>query len=802
MKLKRIFTVGLAALMLLPSLTMTACKKEEKKPEKQKVQNVYRSEELLKNKFSYDDSMEESYRYEGLYGMGEDIILSATKWTEDFTTSNVYFSVDTETGVKTELILPALQNEGAYRSSMIFAEDGTAWYGEEHYTFDEELGMEFANLCLIHADTKGNLLAKADLYELVGADPTMEYLYINKMCVWQGELYLGLETGLYRINTDLTQATAISLDNLGFVSNLIPMGEELLISYSTANWTTQAVTYSPATNTVSAPLALEQAVLNYITSGIQSATYDFVFFDTLAVYGYDLETGTKTELLNWINSDMDATFANETHIAPSGTVYSLMNDWSDNVTTQTLYKLTRIPDEEVMEKYIITFGALYLDYDVRKSVIAFNRQSEEYRITIRDYSEYNTEENDYMGALPQFNNDIVAGKAPDLIQISSEMPFASYVAKGLFTDLYPFIDADESFAREDFYQNILDAFSVNGKLYELAPTFALQTLVGKSELVGASDGWTMDEMLAAVKKFGNAEMIFGGEMTRDVFLESVCMLTYEQFVDKNTGRCNFNSEEFIKILEFCKTLPEKTIWDDMDYETMDPNFWENQEYLYRRDEALLLNFYFSNYRDAWTTQEGRFGAHISFVGYPNEARNGTSMYPIAEFAISAKSACKDGAWAFISYMLTELEKTDAEELYNFSVLRSVNEKMAQSALEYYDPYWDENSGGLVIMPGSSFVETFDIEETDDETAPTVDDGEKHWGYYIGAEQIDIGQMNQELVDHVNSIIENVSHVNRADLDMIDIIKEDVSAFFAGQKDAKTVAGLIQSRVTTYINTNR
>ena len=49
--------------------------------------------------------------------------------------------------------------------------------------------------------------------------------------------------------------------------------------------------------------------------------------------------------------------------------------------------LTRKNRSEVPEKIVLTYGTLYVPYFVKTDVVAFNKQSEKYRIEIKEYGE-------------------------------------------------------------------------------------------------------------------------------------------------------------------------------------------------------------------------------------------------------------------------------------------------------------------------------------------------------------------------------------------------------------------------------
>ena len=168
--------------------------------------------------------------------------------------------------------------------------------------------------------------------------------------------------------------------------------------------------------------------------------------------------------------------------------------------------------------------------------------------------------------------------------------------------------------------------------------------------------------------------------------------------------------------------------------------------------------------------------------------------------------------------------------------------MAEFALSYYDDYWyDKQYGGdetndeidvpvddVVVMPRAVPAveeDAADIDIAAEEpivddnmvdldgdgivdsvatpiTAPDNGEKEKTWTTWIGDERIDMGMMTKEAVDHVDRVIESLSQVYENDEAVLNIILEEASAFFSGQKSAEEVAGLIQNRVFIVVNESK
>ena len=88
----------------------------------------------------------------------------------------------------------------------------------------------------------------------------------------------------------------------------------------------------------------------------------------------------------------------------------------------------------------------------------------------------------------------------------------------------------------------------------------------------------------------------------------------------------------------------------------------------------------------------------------------------------------------------------------------------------------------------------------------ADDSEYQWlkdmGYsdeYIEYTKNSRVPYSQDAADQVMDIIKNATDVMRSDTGLVDIIKEELSSFFAGTKSAEETARIIAGRARTYIS---
>ena len=95
----------------------------------------------------------------------------------------------------------------------------------------------------------------------------------------------------------------------------------------------------------------------------------------------------------------------------------------------------------------------YIDYDLKRKVVEYNKSGDTYRIVVKEYNTYNTSE-DYTLGVKQLNNDIISGGMPDILVVDSNMSMDSYIAKGLVANVDDLIAGDEELSKNDYLQNV------------------------------------------------------------------------------------------------------------------------------------------------------------------------------------------------------------------------------------------------------------------------------------------------------------------------------------------------------------
>ncbi len=609
--------------------------------------------------------------------------------------------------------------------------------------------------------------------ELAGADSSEdEYLYVNGFTVAaDGTLTIMLSgNSYYKMTVDgqgnvsdrkeLPDELSQMLSN----GNLMARGDgTFLMMYYDDSWTKQYVaTYDPQTDAVGQsseiPSSMAWGGYNTISAGTSS---DLIYTNTRGVYTYKIGDADVTEKMNFVNSDVNiADFSSLVELTDTSFIGIFRETYEDGMEAGLF---TYVDPKDIPDKSVLVLAANYIDGDIKQKVVEFNRSNEKYRITLKEYDSYNTYD-DYQAGYTQLNNDITSGNMPDIL-LTDGLPTENYVAKGLLADIGKLMEEDEEISQIEFVQSVLDAYSVDGKLYYVIPYFRASTMIGKESIVGDRTSWTMEDMKQLQAELPEGTRMLG-EMTRESFMSTVMDYCGADFIDVASGKCNFDSQSFIDLMEFARELPETL--EEPEYSE---DYWRDYETQYRDNRTILAYLYISDLRSVNYSINGNFGEEVSYIGFPTESGMGAYVAAGESFAISAKSSYTEGAWEFLRYYLTD--EYQSELSWGLPIQMKYFMEDAQEATQ--KPYYLDENGNKV--------------EHDDY-------------YYINGEDILLEPMTQAQVDKLVNYIFSINNCYYSNTDITNIINEEMPSYFSGQKSAQEVAKIIQSRAQIYVNERR
>ena len=502
-----------------------------------------------------------------------------------------------------------------------------------------------------------------------------------------------------------------------------------------------------------------------------------------SVYGLDFEKGESVKLFNWIDCDVARQGDESICVLQDGRIVTTASEQTVNGIENDLIVLSKTAAGETSQKKVLRLAVMNLYPFTSRMVSRFNRSNPDYRIEVTDYSQYNdyssANEEDRNAGINRLQTEIIAGDMPDLLDISL-LSADRLGSKGLVEDLYPYMDADPELNRSDLLEHVLQAFEENGKLYQTVGNFYVLTTAGLSSVVGDQIGWNMDQFHEAMSRL-QAEnpncTVFERYTTQDLALTFLLYLELENYVDWSNGECRFQSDGFVKLLEFVKSFPTVYSWetdagaDDFDTDTR-----------LRMGLQLMKQCNFACFEDLQLNTAGLGGAPCTFVGYPTENGAGSMFAQIGNsFAITSTCVDKEAAWQFIrQFFLPEYQEQFLGEV--FPTNRVVYEKMKTEATT---PKYQRNPDGSYMLS---------------EEGKRIE--EDRGSMQVNGVTVPYKTVSEEDVARVEEIINATTNILHTDDSLKRIIIDGALPYFADQKSVDEVVKLIQSKAMLYVNEQR
>lgn len=501
----------------------------------------------------------------------------------------------------------------------------------------------------------------------------------------------------------------------------------------------------------------------YIMDGLE---YDFYLQDGFGIFGYSVEEKMWTKVLDARCSFLTYEEIEGMALAEKGKFFSILNPASKTEKSYSLKIYSKMNIEELNAKQTITIASYNIPNRMREVAKEFNKQNKDYRIEVKIYED---EEQ------TRLFMDIMSGEVPDIIDIPSlGVSTSQLLTKGLLEDLTPYYEKDYETYTKNVIPSVLEGLKVNDKLYSVAPCFSINSAVGRTSDVGNRTGWTFEEMKEVLAEKGEDVIPFFSETKSDMLYDFL-QNGLGDFVDWNTGKCTFDSQEFKEILELCNGGKEE---DEgaVTIEALDEEIDDIERRL-QDGKVLLIGGDGGISLEAVQLNRQKFGEDITYIGYPNKDRQGSYFEYLEEYGIYSGSKVKDKAWEFLRMLLTEEYQVNVNHI-NYYWLptnqKSFNWKVkAKMATQ---PYTDEYGNEM---------EPIEVR--------TVSVGDK---------EIKVGPLSQEDVDIYVDLIEHTTKRAVIDEEMLNIVYEEAQVYFEGVKSLDETADIIQNRISTYVNEQR
>lgn len=841
MKTKRMLALLLAALMIVG--LFAGCSKDETKdpgktdPGNSLIDQTKPSQTTAKYAYKadyFDLAVPDGVQYVNqICAAGTTLYLTASMQGEEITNTDPdtgetwsYYdsrlgvlTIDPDTGICTELSnlqlpeVPEGAEGGVNCYNMIGSDDGTLWMLVNVYATQYELPDDFDpntdskwnypstdinGSYLMHIAADGSTIASLDLSDTNNEDNEdgMSGNLSSFAVDAAGNLYVSDYNNIYVL--DAEGNVQFKLDGSQYNGSLCRLNAQQ-VGVMWYNYTDD-VNAADENGQYFVPIDLETKDWGEkvkLPSNVESIlpgddAYDFYYTYNNNIYGYAAKTDTKEKLVDWLACDVDTNNMSGYAMLSDSRVAALMQDWSTDPTTYQLIVLHRVDASEIKEKKVLTLACMYLDWNLRSMIVEYNKTNDEYRINVVDYSEYATDD-DYNAGVTKLTTEIISGSVPDIF-LTSNLPIDKYAAKGVIADLNTFMDGGNGLSRDYFVPQVMSALEKDGKLYELPTSFSVQTAYALSSIASQYDTWNVAAVQDAMTQLQEGATVFSDGWTKNTALSNCLSRNLSAFVDWTTGKCEFDSEAFQQLLAFCNSFPAETSDGDgaIAYASsadiaVDDAMWESDATRITNGKQLMSTtgmYSFDSY--IWNVYAIR--DKITFTGYPTEDGSGSSFELQMPMAISSVTKYPDAAWDFVCSIIKKMNTIDENNYYyGFPISQAAfDAEMTDIMTEQYQ--LDEN-GEQVDWDGDG-----EPDKAIRGSYETMENGETVYK--------DVYALTQEDIDQILGVINNTHSVYDYDQEILDIITDEVAAYFAGDKDVQTTASMIQSRVNLYVQEQR
>lgn len=330
---------------------------------------------------------------------------------------------------------------------------------------------------------------------------------------------------------------------------------------------------------------------------------------------------------------------------------------------------TRRPDDYKEDRKTVDLWQIHVGGGSGNTT-AFNKQNDDYLVKMAID----------LKSLEDLSQAVLTGDSPDLIFYGNRSVLDGMLNLGAAADIYPYMESYDGVKRDDIMPNVLEAFDMDGKLYAIPENFCVSSWYANSNVVGEEyRNWSFDDMY---EKFESCpdNMCFADEQYNNDLFYTLLSDHLNPWVDAENGTCNFNSKDFVKLLEFCKNTKNASALDVT--AGWDVEYLKRQSTVMDGEHAMISVNSSSRYGVLHAAEElARMGlpfSEASILNLPGGSGKGKITCDNC-FTIMNTGDCPDGAWAFVSYLLSDEKQIPMGE--EFPGWNWTNKKVFETGLQ-------------------------------------------------------------------------------------------------------------------------
>lgn len=511
-----------------------------------------------------------------------------------------------------------------------------------------------------------------------------------------------------------------------------------------------------------------------------------LYTDADGVCRYDLQTGETDKLFSWL--DYNILPSEVTGLFSDGTEELYAVRLLFDTASMTLCRF--LPGEEESsadssssqedptkkEPERIVLAALWEDTSLQNLVYEFNKSQSDYHAVIQSYLSPNADYDEITAQADHMGMDLATGNNDyDLISLSN-LDRNTLNNSGLLEDLYPYLDKSGALDRENLFEAVLSANTINGKLVTIPHVFHIYCLAGKKSLLGNRTGWTLRELLDFAKEHSDARL-FSSSLSSSAITYTLFYGT-DSFITMEGDNPVFDTALCGDLLEMVKNTP--------DLPSERP---KSAPEMLQDEEALLVSAYIQDFSEVQLYKAFFADEPIVFTGFPTpDGRNGNLIETSSLndlFSILTTSSHKEGAWALLEFFIINGSNKGGIKYGNgqgFPVIKSDFEEEAVKAVK--EQYILDEKGNFVRdKDGKPKLKSQQTYETNG------------WEYiYDPVTQDDIEIVKELLSRGAHPILGRSDTFNQ-------IFDEESAAYLNGQKSLEETVDIMKSRMMLYYSEN-
>lgn len=351
---------------------------------------------------------------------------------------------------------------------------------------------------------------------------------------------------------------------------------------------------------------------------------DILVMTWQGVYDLNLENGDKVWHMKWAGTSYvtgaEQKFPCAFILSEEGKLEQLQSDRDEKFFKESLCKI----NPEATGKILLTYRTSMATAEEKLLIVQFNKENEEYYVVLEEG-----------GDRERTSMEIATGQGPDLISPGAVQSMSSLAEKGALENLESYFQ-ESGLSVDNYFSAAVSNLGMETGIYAIGSRMSFDIFYIREDFVEDAQNTNLEEILGNMESYeGNAVLTSTFGYSPRSVLWFFLNMSDDLFgmVDWENKTCNFSGELWEQLLRIASR-----------YGVTERN---------KGDEEIASMFLpaSSLYEFARIEAEAH-SRGMAAVGYPTE-EGMVSRIGASTISINASSRNKEGAWAFIEYLLSE-----------------------------------------------------------------------------------------------------------------------------------------------------